>query len=62
MAAIACELFEPSGPRSNAKPTPFEPALVTLTKQVHIELVTQANDWRWAHRRALARFEGQAAH
>ena len=62
MAAIACELSESSAPRSNAKPTPFEQELVTLTKQAHIELVTQANYWRWAHRRALERLEGQAAH
>jgi transposase len=62
MVAIACELSESSAPRSNAKPTPFEQTLVTLTKQAHIELVTQANYWRWAHGRALERLEGQAAH
>ena len=43
-------------------PTPFEQALVTLTKQAHIELVRQANYWRWAHGRALERLEGQATH
>ena len=42
---------------SDVKLTPFAQVLVTLTKQDHIELVRQANDWKSEHQRAIARIK-----
>ena len=61
MAAIACEWTESSGASGETPPTPFSLALVTLTKQAHIELLWQANHWRSLHARAVERLESQAA-
>ena len=38
-----------------AKPVPFATVCVTLTKQEHIELVTQVNYWKSCHHRATSR-------
>ena len=38
-----------------AKAVPFATVYVTLTKQAHIELVTQANYWKSCHQRATLR-------
>ena len=38
-----------------AKPVPFATVYVTLTKQAHIELVTQAAYWKSCHQRATLR-------
>ena len=38
-----------------ARPVPFATVYVTLTKQEHIELVTQANYWKSSHHRATLR-------
>ena len=38
-----------------AKPVPFATVYVTLTKQEHVELVTQANYWKSCHHRATLR-------
>ncbi len=35
--------------------TPFQQEMVTITKQEHIELVMQANQWKSLHQRALVR-------
>ena len=40
-----------------ASPKPFDQVLVTLTKREHIELRTQAKQWKSLHERAIARLE-----
>lgn len=42
---------------SDEKLVPFAQVLVTLTKQAHIQLVWDANYWRTAHQRAIARIQ-----
>lgn len=42
---------------SDPKPTPFAQAMVTLTKQAHIQLVHDAHYWKSAHQRAVVRAE-----
>lgn len=54
MSAVPCPL-DPSLAASQAKPGPFAAVYVTLTKQEHIQLVTQANSWKSLHRRAVER-------
>jgi transposase len=45
--------------QAQAVATPNEQVSVTLTKQEHVELVTQAHHWRSLHQRAVARIEQQ---
>jgi transposase len=54
MSAVPCPL-DASPAASDAKPGPFATVYVTLTKQEHIQLVTQANNWKSLHRRAVER-------
>lgn len=51
MSAMPCD-FEGGVDTIVAKPVPFAIVYVTLTKQEHIELVTQANYWKSCHHRA----------
>lgn len=54
MSAVPCPL-EPSPAASEAKPVPYAAVYVTLTKQEHLQLLTQANSYRSLHRRAVER-------
>lgn len=54
MSAMPCD-FEEGVDTIVAKPVPFATVYVTLTKQEHIELVTQANYWQSCHHRATLR-------
>ncbi len=54
MSAMPCD-FEAGVDTNGAKPVPFATVYVTLTKQAHIELVTQANYWKSSHHRATLR-------
>ena len=47
--------FEADVDANVAKPVPFATVYVTLTKQAHIELVTQAAYWKSCHQRATLR-------
>jgi transposase len=50
-------------PISKAKQTPFAMVLVTLTKQEHIQLVSDARYWKSDHQRSLSRMQQiEAAH
>ena len=42
---------------SDAKPVPFATVYVTLTRQEHIGLVWEANNWKSAHHRATLRLQ-----
>ena len=42
---------------ATSSPKPFDQVLVTLTKREHIELRTQAKQWKSLHERAIARLE-----
>ena len=46
-------------PAPEAAATPYEQVSVTLTKQEHVQLVTQAHNWKSLHQRAVARIEQQ---
>lgn len=48
-------LVRASAPGGEAKWTPYADAVVTLSKQAHIELVWAANYWKTEHRRAADR-------
>lgn len=54
MSAVPCPV-DASPATSAAQPVPFATVYVTLTKQEHIQLVTQANSWKSLHRRAVER-------
>ena len=54
MSAVPCPL-DPSPAVSDAQPVPFATVFLTLTKQEHIQLVMEANDWKSRHRRAVER-------
>lgn len=54
MSAVPCPL-DPSLSASDAKPVPFATVYVTLSKQEHIQLVMQANNWKSLHRKAVER-------
>ena len=54
MSAMACD-FEADVDTIVVKPVPFATVYVTLTKQEHIELVTQAAYWKSCHHRAILR-------
>jgi len=54
MSAMPCD-FEACVEAIVAKPVPFATVYVTLTKQAHIVLVTQAAYWKSCHHRATVR-------
>ena len=54
MSAVPCPL-ELNPAASEARPVPYAEVFVTLTKQEHLQLVTQAGNYRSLHRRAVER-------
>jgi hypothetical protein len=50
---------QPVAPAPEAAATPFEQASVTLSRQVHVQLVMQAHSWKSMYQRAVARTEQQ---
>ncbi len=54
MSAMPCDL-QAGVDTNGAIAVPFATVYVTLTKQAHIELVTQANYWKSCHHRATLR-------
>lgn len=54
MSAMPCD-FEADVDTIVARPVPFATVYVTLTKQAHIELVTQGAYWKSCHHRATLR-------
>lgn len=47
--------MSPPAPVIDAKPTPFSQVLVTLTKQEHIQLLSEVGSWKSLHERALVK-------
>jgi transposase len=47
------------GPPPGAAAKPYEQATVTLSKQEHVQLVTDAHYWKWQHQRAVVRLQRQ---
>ena len=56
IASPSCEGLAPA-PGVTVAALPCDLQSITLTKREHVELVTQCNYWKNAHRRALARLE-----
>jgi len=57
LEAVAGRFPDAASPWSSPSPKLFDQALVTLTKREHIELVSQARQWKSLHERAVCRLE-----
>ena len=58
----AASVMEVDAPGNTARPVPFAAEYVTLTKQEHVRLKSEAKYWQSLHSRAVKRMEWQAEH
>ena len=53
-------VMDVDAPRNAVRPVPFAAEYVTLTKQEHVRLKSEAKYWQSLHSRAVKRMEWQA--
>jgi transposase len=58
----AASVIDVDAPGNTARPVPFAAEYVTLTKQEHVRLKSEAKYWQNLHSRAVKRMEWQAEH
>lgn len=58
----AAGVMDVAAPGKTARPVPFAAEYVTLTKQEHVRLKSEANYWQSLHSRAVKRMQWQAEH